>query len=415
MLLTTLATYLYVRLLTAPTEELRRLSALYVGIWYLSLLTFYYSGALLAAQVVAAVAVRQRAGRVLAAATVVGLLLLPWLPTIWWEASAHPRAGLPLDFGGHTILERSWILLHWAFQYALHSIFMAPALRRPVVQGVLALSLVAIVVGFWRTRTSPLDPLLRVFTVTAVLPLAMLLTLKLVPPYALEQRYFGIAVVSVLSLIALVADRFPSPRVGRYLGFSVLLFGALCVVGFQRNNRRFTDWEAAARFVSTREAPGDVIFVFEPDAVLPFKYYYRGKRPVFGLPVDRPTDVYSVERQAIHSVDQVAARVHAKTSASGEFWVVARRPSPGFGRVLLDAYLRDSAVLLVQAPPGGVDVRRFRLPPVGRAVTSHRVSGAELAGLARRDVRAGAGVAGHDPDRIEIEHTRGYDGVAPPP
>jgi hypothetical protein len=146
------------------------------------------------------------------------------------------------------------------------------------------------------------------------------------------------------------------------------VFGALCVVGFQRNNRRTTDWEAAARFVRTHETPDEVIFVFEPDAVLPFQYYYRGSRPVFGLPVDRLGNVFSIERQAIHSIDQVAARVRAKTGSNGEFWIVAREPRPAWGRALLDEYLRRFAVLQTQGPTGGIDVGRYRLTRSTRAV-----------------------------------------------
>jgi hypothetical protein len=230
------------------------------------------------------------------------------------------------------------------------------------VQVAIVVVIVAIVVGYWRARRPTGDPMLRVFVVTAILPIAMILSLTLgSSPYSVQPRHLGFAAPGVLALMALVADRFPWPRVGRVIGVSMLLFGVLCVVGFQRNNRRATDWEAAARFVSSRETPGDVIFVFEPDAVLPFQYYYRGSRPVFGLPVDRLGNEFSIEKHAIHSVEQVAARVRAKTGANGEFWIVAREPRPVWGRALLDEYLRRHAALLVRGPQGGIDVGRYRL------------------------------------------------------
>jgi hypothetical protein len=265
---------------------------------------------------------------------------------------------------------------------------MAPALRRPAVQIVIAVAIVAVVVAYWRARRPATDPMLRVFVVTAILPIAMILSLTLgSSPFSVQPRHLGFAAPGVVALMALVADRFPWPPMGRLLGASMLLFGILCVVGFQRNNRRTTDWEAAARFVSTHETPGEVVFVFEPDAVLPFQYYYRGTRPVFGLPVDRLGNVFSVERHAIHSVEQVAARVRAKTGSSGEFWVVAREPRPVWGRALLDEYLRRHAMLVVRGPQGGIDVGRYRLVSSSPLAPARAVPRPVVP-----DVQAGAGV-----------------------
>jgi hypothetical protein len=357
--------YCYARLLTEPREHLRLVAALYVVIWTLCILTFYYSGFLLLAQVAGAVVGRRRTGLITLCAAIVGLLLVPWIPTILMQVQVHPETSPATVIGGTTVLERGWGALAWGFRYTLESLFFAPALRRPVVLGILAVCLAAFAVAHWRHRgLAARDPLLPVFATTALLPLAVLLGIKVSGLLEFWPRYFAVLAAPFLVWMALVADRFPAPR-GRYvLGGSMTLFGALSVVSFQRISGGYEDWRAAASLVRAGEAPGDVVFVFEPDGVLAFRYYYQGQQPIFGLPVDRPTAEYSVERQAIHSIDQVAARVRAKVAPGGAFWVVARHHQAAFGRALLEAYLDHHTTPLGASHPEGIDVGRFRLDRV---------------------------------------------------
>jgi hypothetical protein len=362
VLLSCCTTYLYVRLLSEPTENPRGLTAWFVVSWYVSLLTFYYSGFLLLGQVVGAALARRRFGLMVLSAAIVGILLIPWAPIVLTQMEVHPvtapRAAIP----GQTALEHGWATLRWAFGFALESLFFAPALRRPVVLAVLATAVVIIAVGYWRHRRAiAWDPMLLAFTSSALVPLGVLLTFKFLGILELWPRYFAAVAVSVLAWMALVADRFPLPWGRRALGGSMVLFGALCVLSFQRISGGYENWQAAAQIVRAGEAAGDVIFVFEPDGVLSFRYYYRGGRPIFGLPVDRPTEEYSVERQAIHSVDQVASRVRSKVGPSGEFWVVARHQQPAFGRALLDSFIVSRTTPLSDSHPEGIDVGRFRL------------------------------------------------------
>lgn len=363
--LSCVAIYFYARLLTEPSERPRLLAGLYVGTWTLCLLTFYYSGFLLLGQVVGAVVGRRRAGLITLCAAIVGLLLLPWIPTIVMQVRMHPETSPATVIGGATMVERGWGALTWGFRYTLESLFFAPALRRPVVLGILAGCMAAIAVAHWRhRRLAARDPLLPVFAITALVPLTVLLGIKASGLLEFWPRYFAALAAPFLVWMVLVADRFPTPR-GRYvLGGSMTLFGALAVVSFQRISGGYEDWRAAARLVSAGEAPGDVVFVFEPDGVLGFGYYYQGRQPIFGLPVDRPTEEYSVERQAIHSTAQVAARVRAKVAPGGAFWVVARHPQAAFGRALLEAYLDRNTTTLVAGHPAGIDVGRFRLDRV---------------------------------------------------
>jgi hypothetical protein len=361
VLLSAAVTYCYVRLLREPTGNVRSLATWYTVGWYLCILTFYYSGFLLLGQVVGAALVRRRLGIITLSGAMVGLLLVPWIPVVLTQMTVHPVTAPRAAIEGPTALEHGWATLRWAFGYSLESLFFAPALRRPWVLGVLAGGIGVIGVGYWRHRRSLIrDPMLLVFTTCALLPLAVLLAFKFLGVLELWPRYFAAVVVSVLTWMALVADRFPLARARLVLGGTMILFGALCVVSFRRISGGYEDWQSAARFVSAAEAAGDVIFVFEPDGVLSFRYYYRGQRPVFGLPVDRPTEEYSVERQAIHSVAQVGARIRAKVGPSGVFWVVARHQQPAFGRAFLDAFIDGQTTRLKESHPEGIDVGRFR-------------------------------------------------------
>jgi mannosyltransferase len=364
--LTAAAAYLQVVLLTAPRERLRSAGTLYVGVWYLSILTFYYTGFLLLGQLVGAAIARRRTAPFLLCGVAVAVLLVPWIPTILMQVTAHPVTAPPASIQGNTPLGEAAGAAVWAFRFTLESLFFAPALRRPAVLLTLATCLAVAGVVYWRHRgTRRRSDLALPLAASALLPLGVLLGLKIFGGVELWSRYFATVVVSVLAMAALLIDRFPLTRGRLALGIAAALFGTLCVVSYQRISGGYEDWQSAARIVQGAEAPGDVIFVFEPDGILSFRYYYDGPQPVFGLPVDRPTATYSVERQAVHSVAQVAERVRAKVGPTGEFWIVTRSHHAGFGGRLLEDYVNRYAVLLAGRQLEGVNVRRFRLRPVG--------------------------------------------------
>ena len=359
LFLTSCATYFYVRLLTAPPGTLKRPAVMYILTWLAALLTFYYSGFVLAAQVIATAAVRRRLAVVTGCAFVIGLLLLPWVPTILGQIRAHPIVDPQAAVSAAGVLERAWQGLGWAFRFVLEAVYVAPALRRPIVLAVLAALIAGIVVVLWRGRRQVTDPLLAVFAVTTLVPLGVLFLGKSMGLLGVEFRYLGIVVASLLVLLALVAERFPWPPGRAWLAIGFTLFGALSVVSFQRLQAGYEDWRSAAGFVGSRERPGETVFVFEPDAVLPFRYYYRGHRPVVGLPIERPTDVYSVERQALQSPAQVDTRLCSEGGDS-TYWVVARHQHPAFGGLKLREYLRTRATPLELLRVPGIEVGRYR-------------------------------------------------------
>jgi mannosyltransferase len=383
LLLTAAATWLHVRLLSAPAKQLRLLAPLYVGVWYLALLTFYYSGFLLLSQVVASIFIRRRTRLQLACAAVLGVLLLPWVPTILRQGAAHPSVDPPADISGATPWARAWNTLVWAYQYLLESVYFAPALRRPLVLAALALVAASLVVAYWRGRRLAHEPWMLLFGAATLIPATLLLGGKAAGVLGLQPRYLVVVVISLLTLMALAADRLPW-RPGRTpTGVAMTLFGALSALSFQRISLGYEDWRAAADYVGDREKPGDVIFVFEPDGLLSFEYYYRGRLPVFGLPVDRPTDEYSVRRQAIRSAGALRARIVEKAGGTGSFWVVARHQHPAFGRYLLQGFLQRSAVELDQESVAGIEIGRYRLRASPEPHRSPVSSPADPAGVRR--------------------------------
>ena len=361
LLLTTCATYLFVRVWVVGTTRPVRDCALYVLFCNLSLLTFYYSGFLLAGQFVAGLLGKERRRALILSWAALSLLMLPWVPMILSQASGHPNLN-DANLVGESWLASMQAVFEWAGQI-LRSIFFrgAPLLKREgVIPALVSLIGAIIVARFWRRSARPCRPEVALGVVTLV-PLATFVLLRVSNWYHVEDRYFTIIVGAVLTLGAVTLGRIPSPRTRALLGAGLAAFFAVSTLSYQRNYPIQQDWPSAAGFVAAHERAGEPIFFCDGYGILPFRYYYRGPNALHGVPRDPLWHTYAMDTLIIRDERQARERIAAVVGPGRGFWLIGHWAYEWSGGDILDRFIASLDVMQVREFKG-VRVSHIRLP-----------------------------------------------------
>lgn len=342
MLLGTLTLYWYLRLLIAPGERPTRAAMLYALCAYLSLLTFYYNGFLLLGQWIGALIVRRQVPRITAALAMVGVCLLPWIPTILAQRSAHPIE-LPT-------VDAAWAQVHPLFGAAgtpvkaLLTDTAALYLPHAILMIWVILALVPIVRAFtggpWGADEVALIPVVLVPLVV----LSALMYFRLVP---VRHRHLVLVLPATLTLVGvwLARTRAGMPRVA----MSTLVVAMLiaCVVSFEIDPQHPEDWRQVADYLVAHKAPGERVLVFDPDRILPLSYYLAPRATASGLPVDPDLEHYAPGQYAIRDTAVVASRLQTLGATGGIWLVEATRLEPALlpSTSVIDEYVRRHYVV----------------------------------------------------------------------
>jgi hypothetical protein len=350
ILLNAISLYFFLRLTVAESAHPRRDAVCYAVSTYLALLTAYYSGFLLPGECLAAILLGRQPRRwVVPALVAVGVALVPWLPTVLMQVTHHP------DLNPTLATPSVWNRLENVGLLAMDGGFaQSPFIVRPFTLVVVGVVLLAIpVVRAVAADGTPPVRWTRVETALAV-PLGLALgTFLLFRFFDIESvlwRHLSALVPASITLWSVWVVR-TRPAVRRGLGAFVIAVMAVGMVSKVRNET-VADYRGAAEWISRRGGPSDVVFLAGPEALLPFRYYYGQRSPLFTVPVPMKLEAYAPAGFAIQDSAQLAAR-----------WAAAP-PSPHAWLVLED-FVADSArtIPLLKRFIAGryrtVDARRF--------------------------------------------------------
>jgi hypothetical protein len=185
-----------------------------------------------------------------------------------------------------------------------------------------------------------------------------------------EPRHYSILVANLLLLIVVLLAGVASALPRRLLAGAFAFFFGLSTLAYVADRESNADWSTVARFIMAFERPGEPIFIFMRDQVLPFEYYYRGEGNLHGIPTDLDLEVpwsRGGESATIESKSQVHNRILSVLQGKHQFWVVERLGvgHETHGGRFLDEYVRSMPRVLRSKEFGAIRVFHLELESPG--------------------------------------------------
>ena len=330
----------------------------FVASAYLGMLTFYYTGFVFAGMGLAGLAVKPRSRSLWVALAVLAALMAPWVPTILHQASQHPnyQAYLPGGIAAQPLTYLGRALRDMVFRGA-------PVMERSGAGIALAATVAAVLaVRIWSRRYRPWTRVETGMAVIAVFPLAALAALRVFTRVDVEPRHWTPALVGPLVALVTIASRCEGVVVRRALLTLLLGIGATSTISFLRNGGSRQDWRAALAWMREHgDAPAEPVVVFNGESALALRYYVPAGR-VVAVPRDANMQRFTLDDQALTTVDALALTIRATVPPGGSFWLLRRLDvGPWFRPGVLDEFVRCCGRVLAQTEVRGLTVQHLQL------------------------------------------------------
>jgi hypothetical protein len=360
LFLTAATTWCFARLWVVDKPPPTGLLPGYIGLTALSLLTFYYTGFLFAAQLLAGWLWGRRRKETLIAAGVIAALLLPALPVIHRQFGMHIKGSFPPPPEGGAVFQAIdvvWRTVAIFFDTFLFTDSKDTPWLRPTLLLLIAV-LVASRIRLGRVRWHREATMLAL---TGFLPFIVLETFDNTSFALVSDRHRGIIILPLLAAAALAVDRIPDASFRTPVGLILSCLMAWFGLSFVRSDRPIQDYQTAARYVTQHEGAEEPIFFFDNVGVLAFKHYYRGSNVMLGLPRDYTLEQWSNEVRALESSEQLRSRIDSLVPAGGDFWIVERKQMGRFVRPeILEAFRKNEVESLDSLRVSGLGVYHLR-------------------------------------------------------
>lgn len=286
------------------------------------LLCFYFGAFVLLGQWVAAVVIRRQWQRVTGLLAIASLVLLPLVRVILWQVSAHP-------FVGEERLDAAAAPAH-AVAATIGTLGRAigggaPLLGRTAVVAAICAALLVGCAFLLRDRRERWTATDTTVVVAAIVPAACLGVMRLFNLTSVASRHAVVLEPGVLLAATMWARAIRPSAVRAGVAGLLGLILVACLLSFERNDVQREDWRGVAAYVTTHADSADVVLVYDPDKVLPFDYYYRGRSRVYTLPIDIDLTHYRPSEYALVDTAQVASRMQVIGAAAPprpDMWVM---------------------------------------------------------------------------------------------
>lgn len=321
LLLVALLAWQWMRVWGAAVARPTAGAAVYALLALLAVLTFYYSGFVVAGLFVGALLLGRRRATVLAHLGL-GLALLPLLPTVREQATLHaPYAAAPPA--------REALALVAGARGLVGALFLGVPnfLNAPLTGGLLAVAAGGLALS-WVTPRASWRRLDSAFLVAALLPILSLVMLRGWGMALVESRHWTPMIVVPALALAVLLGRAPRSRVAAAAAVAALLLLGFAGVRFLQGCARgcVDRWTDAATFVAAMERPGEPILVFSPYAELQFRHAYAGRNPVLGIPRDDPWRgpelAPLVAQPGVDDAARFGSAMNAAVRGAPAFWLV---------------------------------------------------------------------------------------------
>jgi mannosyltransferase len=355
LLLASVTLYWYLHLIVEPDERPGRATLLYAVFAYLSVFTFYYNGFLLLGQWIGALVTRRQIPRITGALAVVGLGIVPWVPTILSQSAQHPLEtpigegallqGHPMYVIAGTPLKALLTDTDWLYFHHWVIVLWAIVIAVPVIRAV------------WSDGERP-TPAEIALIPAVIVPLVALGALMYFQKIPIRHRHFVLGLPVTFTLLALWISRTRQGAPRTVASALILAMLLAFVVGFEIDPQYPEDWQQVADYLTARAKPGERVMVFDPDRVLALQYYLGHRVHAFGLPVDPDMEHYAPDQYAIRDSAAITTRLDA-VGATGGIWLVeAARLMPDLQPSInvIDEYMRRHYVVGTPVAFRGVQV-----------------------------------------------------------
>ena len=155
-----------------------------------------------------------------------------------------------------------------------------------------------------------------------VMALFSLLAYSVVGDSLIQQRHLS-GMILPLVLIPLSAVSFlrSKPLLD---GWVALLIGlsVFYLFTYYKPLAKPGDFERMGKFVMQNEKPNQPVLIFHADAILPFRYYYKGQNKMLPLPQENGTDAWNPRNNILKDEAQILNVINSQPGDPNEFWLV---------------------------------------------------------------------------------------------
>ncbi len=284
-----------------------------------SLYTQYYLGFMLAGFSVALLASGRwrELARYIVDMTIAGVLFLPMVAVLvsgqMATVSGHTEAAL--GFGA---------LVNNTYQQAVSLLIAVNAVEAEFLKRWLARAAVAVVgvLFVWRLIRERDSRDITLASMTAVSVAFFALAMYLVGEQLTRQRHISFLILPMvmigLSAFSVFRSRIP---VIAWILLSVSLSG-LYLWNAYRPLAKPGDFERTAMYVMANEQPNEPVLIFHADAILPFKYYYKGPNKLVALPQENGTDAWDPRNNVLKDESSILARIKTAAGDAQTLWLM---------------------------------------------------------------------------------------------
>jgi len=305
--------------------------------------TQYYVAFLLVAHFVALLALKRwkSTKRFFLYSIVFGLSLLPLLPV------------LPSQFESYHVVSLvnrvpSYVMATVLFGYPFPHDWIEGWAQRPVENlGYLVLTLVPLAFA-WRHLARMSNVTKALLAMSAALLLTYTAVIVVAHVHVIIPRHTLVMLVPMLAtMFALIGDVSESRRwivLGSYTAIYSVFAGCSLWHDFHEVTK-VGDWHRVADFVAVSAKPGDAITLFNAEAELPFRYYFKKPAQVAAIPRSMSFERFDDEAFVLHSRHEVAQTFGRFAAKHRHVWLIETEAcSPKyavFGCKYLTSYVDD--------------------------------------------------------------------------
>jgi len=304
--------------------------------------TMYYVASLVLACGVALLALRRRRAffEYVAGSIAYGITLIPLAYVIPLQFHAYDAFAAAFRIPGYVM---ATVLVEYPFPHD----WIGTWAHLPV-QNAAYFAILAIPAGVVAAST-------RALSVTAKALIAIVATLfafytaviAIAHIHVLIPRHSLVILVPLIALVfAVIGDVLPSRRRIAITWYASVFtcFSLLSYWHTYHNLSKTGDWERVAEFVFREAGSADAIAMFDAEAELPFRYYYRGNNPVQAIPHPESFTAFDEAAFVLHSERDVALSLGKIAEQHPRVWLVesnvCARQSAFFGCDYLTSYIK---------------------------------------------------------------------------
>lgn len=339
----------------------------YAAVTIAAVYTQYYLGALLVAGAVALLVLRRWTvfGNYSAAATFAAIAMLPIAAIVPRQLASYGALAAAVPLPGYAI---AIAILDFLFPHGWIGTWAHEPLGNAVYASLAAVP-VSLTLGFMRR----LDDVSRaLLAIVGTLCATFFAVIALGHQHVIIPRHTAVLLIpTLLAAFALLA-RVSAERRRLAICAFIAVYGAFAALTLWSAHHAMAkpgDWRRVAAFVTEHATPAEPVVIFDAEAELPFRYYFRGPNPIRPIPRTISLDRFDQQDFVLRSEADVASTLGRAAVGRSRAWLVRNDACDTrarfYGCAFLDGYVaRNFRVVLTERFVGATVSELQPLPPI---------------------------------------------------